>query len=133
ATRIVLRPSARLAEATPVASRANHVALPAATPNTSSAAPPAVPAAAAAVAPAKIAAQETIVSGFDAVAITAVANARRRLDTSSSVSPPLRTRKALYSVRRPRTTRTAPPTRPRTTRTGPIETSGAAPATPSVA
>ena len=48
ATRIVLRPSARLAEATPVASSANHVALPAATPITSSAAPPAVPAAAAA-------------------------------------------------------------------------------------
>src|SRR5215203_4803634 len=107
AIRIARVPSTRLLEATPAARRTNQVALPTATPATSRAAPPAEPAAAAAVAPAKIAAQETMVNGFDAVATRAVANARFLLETSTSLSPPVRTRNALKSVRTQSTTRTA--------------------------
>ena len=46
-----------------------------------------------------MAAQVAIVSGFEAVAATAVANARRGVATSASDSPPSRTRKADQSVR----------------------------------
>ena len=86
-----------------------------------------------ALAAAKIAAHDAIVSGFEAVPASDVRNARRGPETSKSSSPPVRTRNALQSVRRPRTMSTAAPTRPSTTRSGPIVSSGTAPAAPSVA
>ncbi len=94
-------PTQRRATLTPVARIAIQVMLPSPTParSTATPAPSAAPAAPAAV---KIAAHEAIVSGFDAVAPSAVANALRGELTSSSTSPPSRTRKALTSVRIPR-------------------------------
>ena len=68
--------------------------------------PPPESVAPAVVVAAKTAAHEAIVSGFDAVAANAVANARRGVATSSSVSPPSRTRNArAASARRARRAR----------------------------
>ncbi len=71
------------------------------TPASSSAtpAPSAAPAVEAAV---KMAAHEAIVRGLEAVAPSAVANARLGVPTSAGISPPSRTRNALTSVRTPR-------------------------------
>src|SRR5262245_64067372 len=94
------------------------------------AAPAAAPADEAA---AKMAAQDAIVSGFDAVAASVVRNARRGEATSSADSAPDRTRNADHSVRAPIPMSTAAPTRPSTISSGPIVSSGAVPATPSPA
>ena len=107
-----------------------------ATPPSISAAPEAEvaasPTAAAEAAP-KIAAQVAIVSGLEAVAASAVANARRGVATSSPVSPPSRTRKAAQSVRAPMHPSTSAPTTPSTTRSASISSRLAAPARPSEA
>ena len=89
--------------------------------------------AAAADAAVKIAAQVAIVSGFDAVAATAVMNARRGEATSSSDSPPRRTRNALQRVRTPITPSTSAPIRPKATRRASASSRLAAPASPSPA
>ena len=112
------------------------VSVPSATPLSISAAPLAELAAsptAAAEAAVKIAAQVAIVSGFDAVAATAVANARRGDATSSSDSPPRRTRNALHSVRAPITPSTSAPTNPKAICRAPASSRLAAPARPSPA
>jgi hypothetical protein len=83
----------------------NALSVPSATPPSISAAPLADVAASpidAADAAVKIAAQVAIVSGLEAVAASAVANARRGEPTSSGSSAPMRTRKAAHSVRPPR-------------------------------
>ena len=81
----------------------------------------------------KIAAQETIVIGFEAVAPSDVRKARRGESTSSGASPPSRTRNALHSVRRPRSASTVAPARPSAIRSAPTSSSRLAPATPSAA
>jgi len=101
-----------------------------------SAAPPAELAAsptAAAEAAVKIAAHVAMVSGFDAVAATAVAKARRGEATSSSDSPPRRIRNAPQRVRAPITPSTSAPARPNATRRASASSRLAAPARPSPA
>jgi len=114
----------------------NAVSVPSATPPSISAAPLAEVAAsptAAAEAAVKIAAQVAIVSGFEAVAATAVANARRGDATSSSASPPRRTRNAAHRVRAPMTPSTSAPIRPKARRSASASSRLAAPARPSPA
>jgi len=111
----------------------NAVSVPSATPPSISAAALAEVAAsptAAADAAVKIAAQVAIVSGFEAVAATAVANARRGDATSSSDSPPSRTRNAAQSVRAPMTASTRAPATPNATRSASASSRLAAPASP---
>jgi hypothetical protein len=66
----------------------------------------------------KIAAQEAIVIGLDAVAASDVRNARRGVETSAGASPPSRMRNALQSVRTPRYARKTAPMRPKVMRRG---------------
>ena len=112
------------------------MSVPSATPPSMSAAPPADVAAsptAAAEAAVKIAAQVAIVSGFEAVAATAVMKARRGEATSSSASPPRRTRNAAHRVRAPITASTSAPIRPKATRRASASSRLAAPARPRLA
>jgi hypothetical protein len=88
-------------------------------------------AAPAALAAEKIAAQDAIVSGFEAVADSAVRNPRRGL--TGSAPSPSRIRNALRSVLAPRRRSTAAPRSPRIVSSGPIASSGAAPAAPRAA
>ena len=81
----------------------------------------------------KIAAQVAIVSGFEAVAATAVANARRGVATSSSASPPSRTLNAAQRVRAPIAPSTSAPQTPNATRRASASSRLAAPARPSAA
>ena len=83
----------------------------------------------------KIAAQEAIVIGFDAVAASAVRNARRGVETSSGTSPPSRMRNALQSVRAPRYARKrrADEAERDAERWASISSSALAPSTPSAA
>ena len=111
----------------------NAVSVPSATPPSMSAAPLALVAAsptAATDAALKIAAQVAIVSGFEAVAATAVAKARRGDATSSSDSPPRRTRNAAQSVRAPITPSTSAPITPKARRRASASSRLAAPARP---
>ena len=82
---------------------------------------------------ANTAAQDTIVSGFDAVAASEVPNARRGVATSAVASPPMRTRNALQSVRAPSQASTAPPASPSARCSGSSASSDAAPAAPAAA
>ena len=97
----------RPAAAEAPASSTNQVADPVATPTSSG-----IDARPATDAAEKIAAQDAIVSGFDAVATNAVAYARPGVATSSTASPPSRTRKALQSVRAAIRPSTIAPSRP---------------------
>ena len=78
----------------------------------------------------KIAAQVAIVSGLEAVAATAVAKARRGEATSSSSSPPSRTRNAAQSVRAPMNPSTSAPVMPKATRSASASRRLAAPGEP---
>src|SRR5438046_8082784 len=124
--RITRVPTRRRATATAPERIANQVAEPTQTPARSgTGAKPATDAAE------KIAAHDAIVIGFDAVAATDVAKARRGEATSSSASPPSRTRNALQSVRAPRNASAAAPARPSASRSASIWRSAVAPATQS--
>src|SRR5262249_19390894 len=124
-------PAARPTSAVPDASDTSHVRLPRPTPAISSTALGTEPAAPAALAAEKIAAQDAIVSGFDAVAERAVRNPRRGL--MGSAPSPRWIRNALQSVLAPSKTSTVAPRSPRITSRCPIASSGAAPAAPSAA
>src|SRR6202035_4228444 len=132
-TRIARRLIDRRARATPVARMVTHVRLPIATPATSSTAAPVVRTSPAALVAAKMAPQDTMVEGLDAVPPSAVRNARCGLDTSNGVSSPMRTRSAAYSVRAPSHTSTIAPTRPSARRTGWMARNGVAPPAPAAA
>ena len=87
AVRSARSPVARRTTATPVASSVTQARLPSATPATSGPAPE-PSAAPATLAAAKIAAQEAIVLGYDAVAASEVRNARCGRATSDGTSSP---------------------------------------------
>src|SRR5205807_9320617 len=91
----VLLPTRRRASEAHDERTVNHAIEPTPTPTTSGTgrSAPAVDAAE------KTAAHDTIVIGFDAVAASDVANARRGDATSAIASPPSRIRNALHSVR----------------------------------
>ncbi len=106
---------------------------PTATPPTSADAVKPEPTRSAVDAAVKIAAQEAIVIGLEAVAASDVRNARRGVDTSSGTSPPSRIRNALQSVRAPRYARKPAPMTPKVMRRASISSSALAPSTPSAA
>ena len=81
----------------------------------------------------KTAAQDAMVIGLEAVAITEVRKAARGASTSPSASAPARMRVACQTVRAPSQQRNAAPSRPKVSRTGVIRTSCAAPSTPRTA
>ena len=127
ATRIARTPSERRAAAVPGGEQRDPAEAADADAGDQEHRPPAAPTPDAA---ANTAAQDAIVSGFEAVAAAEVANARRGEATSYSVSAPSRTRKASRSVLTPRNSRTAAPSSDSVVRSGSIASSDAAPAAP---